>query len=90
MQASNARFGLILPNDSANISYDSANIGNSTMISDQDVQAYQRDGVIVVPEVLDASTLTRVRSVIARSTSSGRGARVVGSRSIGTGTRPWC
>src|SRR5438045_2130404 len=65
MRISNARFGLILPNDSANISYDSANIGNSTMISDQDVQAYQRDGVIVVPEVLDASTLTRVRSVIA-------------------------
>ena len=29
------------------------------MISEQDVQAYQRDGVIVVPEVLDAATLGR-------------------------------
>src|SRR6204780_6018214 len=35
------------------------------MISEQDVQAYKRDGVIMVPEVLDASTLSRVRSVIA-------------------------
>ena len=35
------------------------------MISEQDVQAYQRDGVIVVPEVLGADTLTHVRSVIA-------------------------
>ena len=31
------------------------------MISEQDVQAYKRDGVIMVPEVLDASTLSRVR-----------------------------
>ena len=35
------------------------------MISDKDVQAYQRDGVIVVPEVLDTGTLARVRTVIA-------------------------
>ena len=35
------------------------------MISQQDVLAYRRDGVIVVPDVLDASTLTEVRSVIA-------------------------
>src|SRR5882762_595169 len=35
------------------------------MISEQDVQAYKRDGVIVVPEVLGADTLAQVRSVIA-------------------------
>src|ERR1700689_5430867 len=35
------------------------------MISEQDVQAYKRDGVIMVPDVLDASTLSQVRSVIA-------------------------
>ena len=35
------------------------------MISEQDVQAYKRDGVIVVPDVLDAATLSQVRSVIA-------------------------
>ena len=35
------------------------------MISQQDVQAYKRDGVIVVPEVLDRETLTAVRAVIA-------------------------
>ena len=35
------------------------------MISEQDVQAYQRDGVIVVPEVLGAETLAEVRTVIA-------------------------
>jgi phytanoyl-CoA hydroxylase len=35
------------------------------MISEQDVQTYKRDGVIVVPEVLDADTLARVRAVIA-------------------------
>src|SRR4051812_21734267 len=35
------------------------------MISANDVQAYRRDGVIVVPEVLDATTLSQVRSVIA-------------------------
>ena len=35
------------------------------MISEQDVEAYRRDGVIVVPDVLDATTLAEVRSVIA-------------------------
>ncbi len=35
------------------------------MISEDQVRAYQRDGVIAVPDVLDADTLTRVRSVIA-------------------------
>src|SRR5438270_4637670 len=34
------------------------------MISEKDVQTYKRDGVIVVPEVLDAATLTQVRSII--------------------------
>src|SRR6202158_1775461 len=37
----------------------------SRMITDDDVKAYQRDGVIVVPDVLGAATLTKVRSVIA-------------------------
>ena len=35
------------------------------MISERDVQAYRRDGVIVVPEVLGAETLAQVRTVIA-------------------------
>src|SRR3981189_2825008 len=35
------------------------------MILEQDVQAYKRDGVIVVAEVLDRDTLAQVRSVIA-------------------------
>ena len=35
------------------------------MISEKDVQTYQRDGVIVVPEVLGPDTLREVRSVIA-------------------------
>jgi phytanoyl-CoA hydroxylase len=35
------------------------------MISEKDVQAYKRDGVIVVPEVLGADTLAQVRGVIA-------------------------
>ena len=35
------------------------------MISEQDVPAYQRDGVIVVPDVLGADTLSQMRSVIA-------------------------
>jgi ectoine hydroxylase-related dioxygenase (phytanoyl-CoA dioxygenase family) len=38
---------------------------NRGMISEQDVQAYKRDGVIVVPEVLSTGTLAEVRSVIA-------------------------
>jgi ectoine hydroxylase-related dioxygenase (phytanoyl-CoA dioxygenase family) len=35
------------------------------MISEQDVQAYKRDGVIVVPDVLGTDTLAELRSVIA-------------------------
>ena len=35
------------------------------MISDQDVAAYQRDGVIVVPNVLDATTVNNLRRVVA-------------------------
>ena len=35
------------------------------MISEKDVEAYRRDGVIVVPEVLDGGTLEQVRQVIA-------------------------
>jgi phytanoyl-CoA hydroxylase len=35
------------------------------MISERDVQAYQRDGVIIVPDVLGADTLSQLRSVIA-------------------------
>ena len=35
------------------------------MISERDVQAYRRDGVIVVPEVLGQETLAQVRTVIA-------------------------
>src|SRR5215813_10076619 len=35
------------------------------MISDSLVQTYKRDGVIVVPEVLDLETLAKVRSVLA-------------------------
>jgi phytanoyl-CoA hydroxylase len=35
------------------------------MISDSDVRSYQRDGVIVVPEVLGADMLAQLRSVIA-------------------------
>src|SRR6266581_7796295 len=37
----------------------------SRMISEQDVQAYKRDGVIMVPDVLGADTLAELRSVIA-------------------------
>ncbi len=35
------------------------------MISDHDVEAYRRDGVIMVPDVLGADTLSEVRAVIA-------------------------
>src|ERR1700739_857514 len=38
---------------------------NPRMISEQDVQAYQRDGVIVIPDVLGAATLAEVRKVVA-------------------------
>jgi ectoine hydroxylase-related dioxygenase (phytanoyl-CoA dioxygenase family) len=35
------------------------------MISDDDVRAYRRDGLIVVPEVLGSETLAQLRSVVA-------------------------
>jgi ectoine hydroxylase-related dioxygenase (phytanoyl-CoA dioxygenase family) len=35
------------------------------MISEKDVETYRRDGVIVVPQVLDGGTLEKVRQVIA-------------------------
>src|SRR4051795_12455190 len=35
------------------------------MISDELVRTYERDGVIMVPDVLDAATLVRVRKVVA-------------------------
>ena len=35
------------------------------MLSQDDVRAYQRDGVIVVPEVLGAETLAQMRTVVA-------------------------
>ena len=35
------------------------------MIGEREVQAYKRDGVIVVPDVLDSRTLARMRQVVA-------------------------
>ncbi len=35
------------------------------MLSDQQVEAYKRDGVIVVPDVLDSQVLARLRQVVA-------------------------
>ena len=35
------------------------------MLSEQDVAAYRRDGVIVVPNVLDAAMVCALRGVIA-------------------------
>ncbi|HBK07544.1 MAG TPA: phytanoyl-CoA dioxygenase [Acetobacteraceae bacterium] len=35
------------------------------MLTDQDIAAYHRDGVIVVPDLLDAGTLTELRRVVA-------------------------
>src|SRR5471032_3165839 len=43
----------------------SRNMEKRGMISDQDVQTYKRDGVIVVPEVLGKDTLAQLRAVIA-------------------------
>src|ERR1700681_3751783 len=65
MQGRNARCDLNMPNNRAKIRINARKHGNSRMISEQDVQAYKRDGVIVVPEVLGADTLAQVRSVIA-------------------------
>src|SRR5579863_4547423 len=62
-------FDLPSYNDSATILDGSANItrndGGGQMIPESMVQAYERDGVIIVPEVLDTDTLQRVRNVIA-------------------------
>ena len=43
------------------------------MISNDDVKAYQRDGVLIVPEVLGAETLTRMRSVVAELVAASAG-----------------
>jgi len=43
------------------------------MISDEMVHAYRRDGVIVVPEVLDKNTLEKVRSVLAELVAGAAG-----------------
>jgi ectoine hydroxylase-related dioxygenase (phytanoyl-CoA dioxygenase family) len=40
-------------------------IGGKWMLSEQDVATYHRDGVIVVPNVLDAGTVSDLRRVIA-------------------------
>src|SRR5262249_11599104 len=39
--------------------------GTDGMISEEMLQAYRRDGVIVVPDVLDKDTLATVRTVLA-------------------------
>ena len=55
-----------MANDNVNIYNDNVNMEHEIqMISEKDVQTYQRDGVIVVPEVLGTDTLSQVRSVIA-------------------------
>ena len=43
------------------------------MISEKDVETYRRDGVIVVPEVLDGAMLARVRQVIAEVVAGAAG-----------------
>ena len=43
------------------------------MISDGDVKAYRRDGVLMVPDVLGAETLARVRSVVAELVAASAG-----------------
>ncbi len=35
------------------------------MLNEQQVQAYRRDGVVVVPDVLDSQSLARLRQVVA-------------------------
>src|ERR1700744_5920979 len=42
-----------------------ARSGALRMISDKEVADYRRDGVIVVPDVLDGAMLARVRQVVA-------------------------
>ena len=43
------------------------------MISDDQVRAYRRDGVIVVPSVLDAETLARLRAIVAELVAGAAG-----------------
>jgi phytanoyl-CoA hydroxylase len=43
------------------------------MISERDVQAYKRDGVVVIPDVLGAETLAEVRKVIAELVAGSAG-----------------
>ena len=43
------------------------------MISDDDVRIYKRDGVITVPEVLGADTLSQLRSVVAELVAAAAG-----------------
>ena len=43
------------------------------MISDDQVRAYRRDGVIVVPNVLDAETLARLRAIVAELVTGAAG-----------------
>src|ERR1700744_5039593 len=50
-----------------------AQSGEFAMISERDVQAYRRDGVIVVPEVLGKEMLAQVRTVIAELVAGSAG-----------------
>jgi phytanoyl-CoA hydroxylase len=64
---------------------DGANIGaifdeRETMISNRDVAHYRENGYIVVPELLDAPTLSAVRQVIAELVDGARG--IVGHTDI--------
>ncbi len=43
------------------------------MIGEREVQAYKRDGVIVVPDVLDSRTLARMRQVVAELVAGAAG-----------------
>jgi ectoine hydroxylase-related dioxygenase (phytanoyl-CoA dioxygenase family) len=43
------------------------------MLSDRQVQAYKRDGVIVVPDVLDSQILARMRQVVAELVAGAAG-----------------
>src|ERR1700747_2042769 len=48
-------------------------IEGNVMISERDVETYRRDGVIVVPNVLDHETLGRVRQVLAELVAGAAG-----------------
>src|SRR5215471_8160402 len=53
-----------MANDSAIIPQNQG-IQEKLMLSDNDVRTYRRDGVIVVPDVLSAEVLVRVRQIVA-------------------------